>query len=406
LAYKVAATPRWRVGWEERVALELPPAPRGEPVIWIHAVSVGEVIAVSPLVMALRERYPQASIYLSTVTETGKETALERVGRYIDHHLFLPLDWGPLVKRVVGRIRPHLFAVVETEIWPNLLRTLALRGSQVVMVNGRISPSSFSGYSRAVPLLRQIWPYFRFMAMQSPRDAARIMALGAPNEKVLVAGNLKYDQAIIQLEKVEPQEVRERFRVSPEEEVVVAGSTHPGEEEVILDAFLDLKGEFPGLVLLLAPRHPRRREEVESLLGERGVSWVRRTEIEKRRDQPVILLDTVGELAAAYSMAALALVGGSWTDVGGHNPLEPAFFARPILMGPSYFNFRDMVEDLKGAGGIRIVFSEDLAGEMKSLLMDREGAASLGERAREVLMRNRGALDRHLELLQGALGSS
>ncbi len=403
LAYKVAATPRWRVGWEERVALELPPAPQGEPVIWVHAVSVGEVIAVSSLVAALRDRYPGASIYLSTVTETGKETALERVGRYIDHHLFLPLDWAPLVGRVVRRIKPHLFAVVETEIWPNLLRSLALHGCRVVMVNGRISPSSFQGYSRVVPLLKQVWPYFRFMAMQSSRDAARILTLGAPHEKVVVAGNLKYDQAILQLEKVDPQEVRERFHISPEEEVVVAGSTHPGEEEVILDAFLALKKEYPTLVLLLAPRHPRRRDEVEALLASRGVSWVRRTEIEKRKDQPVILLDTVGELAGAYSVATLALVGGSWIERGGHNPLEPAFFARPILMGPSYFNFRDMVEDLRRGGGIKIVSPGELEEEMRSLLTGAEYARALGEKARKVLIKNRGALEKHLELIQDAL---
>ena len=405
LVYKVAATPRWRVGWEERVALELPPDPQGEPVIWIHAVSVGEVMAVSPLVIALREAYPRGSIYLSTVTETGKEMAMERLGRYMDHHLFLPLDWSPLVKRVVRRIRPHLFVVVETEIWPNLLRALAMGGSRVLMVNGRISPSSFRGYYRAVPMLKQLWRYFHYMAMQSPRDAARILALGAPQEKVVVAGNLKYDQAILQLEGVDAREVRERFRISPEEEVVVAGSTHPGEDEVILDAFLSLKREFPSLVLLLAPRHPRRRDEVEALFRERGVSWVRRTEIEKRKDHPVILLDTVGELAPAYSVATLALVGGSWVDRGGHNPLEPAIFAKPILMGPSYFNFKDMVEDLKRGGGIRIVPTFRLEEDMRDLLAHREEALTLGERARTLLVGNRGALDRNLELIRGLLSS-
>ena len=406
LALKVAATPRWRVGWEERVALELPPEPRGEPVIWIHAVSVGEVIAVSPLLSALRDLYSEGSIYLSTVTETGKETALERVGKFIDHHFFLPLDWSPMVRRVVKRVRPRVFAVVETEIWPNLLRSLALEGSEVLMVNGRISPSSFRGYSRVTPLLSQVWRYFRTMAMQSPRDAARVLALGAPQEKVVVAGNLKYDQAILQLEGVDPREMRERFRISPDEEVIVAGSTHPGEEEVILDAFLSLKREFPSLVLLLAPRHPRRRDDVEALFREKGVSWVRRTEMEKRKDHSVILLDTVGELASAYSVATLALVGGSWVDRGGHNPLEPAFFAKPILMGPSYFNFKDMVEDLKEEGGICIVSPHALKKEIKALLLDGDRAAAMGERARKVLMKNRGALERHLGLIQDALAVS
>ncbi len=403
LAYKVAATPRWRVGWEERVALELPPEPQGEPVFWIHAVSVGEVMAVSPLVKALREKYPQASIYLSTVTETGKETVLERVGRYIDHHLFLPLDWAPLVGRVVRRICPQLFALVETEIWPNLLRSLALKGTQVVLVNGRISPSSFEGYGKAQPLLRHVWRYFQSMAMQSPRDAARILALGAPNEKVVVAGNLKYDQAILQLEEVDPREVLERFRLSRDEEVIVAGSTHPGEEELILDAFVSLRGEFPHLTLLLAPRHPRRRDEVESVLRDRGMAWVLRTQIEERKGEPVILLDTLGELAAAYSVARIALVGGSWIDRGGHNPLEPAFFAKSILMGPSYFNFVDMVEDLRRGGGIRVVAREDLEKEMRAFLADEGKASSMGERARGVLLRNKGALDRHMELIQTLL---
>ena len=403
LAYKVATTPRWRVGWDERITLSLPPVPQGAPVLWFHAVSVGEVIGISPLVRAMRERYPHATIYLSTVTATGKDTALDKLGDVIDHHFFLPLDWSFLVKRVVSRIKPRLFVVMETEIWPNLLHVLALRGTKIALVNGRLSPSSFSSYSKVTPFLKSVLGFFNVMAVQSPRHAARSIFLGAPQERVVVAGNLKYDQVVTQLEGINPQEVRAIMGLEAGEEVLVAGSTHPGEEALLFDAFHNLKREFPHLVLLLAPRHPRRREEVEGLLREKGFSWVRRTEIERRRREPVILLDSVGELAGAYSMARLAFVGGSLVDKGGHNPLEPAFFSKPILMGSSYYNFREVVDDLLRRGGIHLTSSSSLLEDMRSLLVDKDHASLMGERARGVLMENKGALRRHLELLEALL---
>lgn len=403
LAYKMAITPRWRVGWDERITLSLPPAPQSDPVIWFHAVSVGEVMGIAPLVRAMRERYPHASIYLSTVTATGKDTALERLGDVMDHHFFLPLDWSFLVKRVVSRVKPRLFVVMETEIWPNLLHVMALRGTKIAMVNGRLSPSSFKRYCSASPLLKSVLGFFHVMAMQSPRHAARTIFLGAPQERVKAVGNLKYDQVVAQLEGVNPQEVRAIMGLKEGEEVLVAGSTHPGEEALLLDAFSSLKREFPHLVLLLAPRHPRRREEVEGLIRGKGFSWVRRTEIERRRQEPVILLDSVGELAGAYSMARLVFVGGSLVDRGGHNPLEPAFFSKPILMGPSYYNFREVVDDLLRREGIHLTSPSSLLEDMRAFLKDRGRASLMGRRAREVLMENKGALKRHLELLEPLL---
>ncbi len=403
LAYKVATTPGWRAGWDERMAVTLPPSPQGDPVLWIHAVSVGEVIGVSPLVRAMRSRHPHASIYLSTVTTTGKETALERLGGVIDHHLFLPLDWSFLVRRVVARIKPQLFVVMETEVWPNLLHALALRGAKVAMVNGRLSPSSFDGYHRVVPLSKIVLGFFHVMAMQSPRDAARILALGASQEKVRVAGNLKYDQVASQLEDIDSQGIQASMGLKEGEEVLVAGSTHPGEEAILLDAFYKLKEEFPRLVLILAPRHPRRREEVEGLMRERGLSWVRRTEIEKRGQEPVILLDSIGELAGVYSMATLVFVGGSLVDKGGHNPLEPAFFSKPVLMGPSYYNFREVVDDLLEKGGIHLTSPSSLVEDMRSLLKDRGRTFLMGEKARRILMENKGALGRYMELLEALM---
>ncbi len=403
LLYRVAVTPRWRVGWDERVALVLPPAPAGAPSIWIHAVSVGEVTAVSPLVMRLRERYPHATLYLSTVTETGKETALEKVGRFIDHHLFLPLDWSPMVNRVTRRVKPDLMLVMETEIWPNLYRAVKVGGGRVMTVNGRISPSSFGGYSRIAPLFRRVLNYVDIMALQSAGDAARLLSLGAPVNKVIATGNLKYDQAITQLEGVDPKRVREDFRLGEEEEVLVAGSTHPGEEEIVLDAFKSLQEGHPGLVLLLAPRHPRRREEVETLLREKGLPWVRRTCIDERRGERVILLDTVGELAAAYSMARVAFIGGSLVDKGGHNPLEPAFFKVPIVMGDSHYNFRDMLNTMLERRGVLITSAHNLHKDLAYFLSHPSEAADMGEAAHRVLLENRGALERHMQLIESLL---
>lgn len=403
LVYRLATTPRWRVGWDERIALTVPPVPSGSPSLWIHAVSVGEVIAVSPLVMRVRECYPDATIYLSTVTETGKDTALEKVGRYIDHHLYLPLDWSPLINRVAKRVRPDLLLVVETEIWPNLYRAVRIQGGKVMLVNGRISSSSFGGYSRIGPLLRRVLDYVDIISLQSSRDAARILSLGAPMKKVIVTGNLKYDQAIIQLEKVDSQEIRKTFGLRGDERVLVAGSTHPGEEEIVIDAFKTLHKTYPELVLLLAPRHPRRREEVEAVLRGRNQLWVRRTCIGERKREPVILLDTVGELAGAYSMAQVAFVGGSLVEKGGHNPLEPAFFKVPIVMGNSYHNFRDILNALLENRGVVLTSARNLERDLAYLLSHPAEAREMGEAAHRVLLKNRGALDHHMKLIESLL---
>jgi 3-deoxy-D-manno-octulosonic-acid transferase len=378
-----------------RVGAGLPAEPR----IWIHAVSVGEAITAIPLVEAIRRRWPELSIVLTTVTATGAQIVADRLAGVATHRYF-PLDLPGPVRRALDGVRPRFFIGMETELWPNFLVALAARGVPSMIANGRISDRSFRRYRLVRGLLARVLCRVSVFAMQSPEDARRIIALGAPEDRVIVTGSLKTDQA-----PEDPAAAAQWERLidlRPDEQVWVAGSTHRGEEEIVLDAFVRLRARVPGLVLLLAPRHPDRTEEVERLVRARGLEPLRRTWLPRARSRDaVLLLDTVGELAQFYRIAHVVYVGGSLVPTGGHNMLEPALRGKPVLFGPHTTNFRESAELLLAAGGAEVVADgAALEAATAALLADATRARSMGERGRAAVQARQGGVQATLALVE------
>jgi 3-deoxy-D-manno-octulosonic-acid transferase len=402
--WKMATTHKYRVGLMERlgrVPARLRGAGDGRPVIWLHAVSVGEVLAVSRLVGELDRAFAGYRLVISTTTRTGQELAAQRFGA--ERVFYCPLDLAWAVRAYLNALRPELLILAETEFWPNLLSGCFRRGIAVAVVNARISDRSWPRY-RA---MRRLWRPFlgglsRVLA-QSATDAERLVAIGCGVERVTVAGNLKFDvRAASEAEAT--RELRERAGGL---RLVVAGSTLDGEEAALLEAWPRLLEGDPGLALVLAPRHPERFAAVAALLEKSGVRWIKRsdwcTEPEGQREPlspgKVVLLDTIGELASVYSLAAVAFVGGSVVAAGGHNPLEPAQFGAPIVMGPHFANFRAITDDLIAHNAVRIATREELAGTLIELLRDMAAAAATGERAKQVFDKQAGATGRCVDAI-------
>lgn len=391
---------RCRRGLPQRLGLRLPErAIAPGRTLWVHAVSLGEVVAVAPLVRALGRRYPDCRILVSTVTETGREAVEQRLAGAATH-CYAPLDFPWAVSRVAAAIDPAAFLFVETELWPNLLRVLARRGVPCLMVNGRLSSRSFGRYRLIRPLMERVLGCVRACLVQSSRDAERLTALGAAKELVHVTGNLKFDQPL----PAENGLTRGALGLVEGEVLFAAGSTHPGEEERLLACYAALVRVFPSLVLLLAPRHIERAAQVEAAVRAAGLAPVRRTALaagEGRRPGPrVVILDTRGELAVAYRHALVAFVGGTLAPVGGHNLLEPAQWGRPVLFGPYTDHCAEVARLLLDAGGgARVADAAELERLVAGLLRDRARLDEMGRAAQAVVAANRGALDRSLELI-------
>lgn len=393
----------WRAGHPLALAERLgrvPLAP-GPDRFWVHAVSVGEVMAAAPLVAALRVRWPEFRVAVSTVTATGAQVARERLAGTEATFVF-PLDLALATRRAVRRVRPRCFIGLETEIWPNFLHTLARSGIPAVLANGRISDRSFRRYARVRPLFRRVLGQVTLFAMQSEADAQRITALGAPPERVVVTGNLKMELAA----PVGGAGLRWRgllgLGTAP---VLVAGSTHRGEEGPLLDAFLSLRRSGRGVRLVLAPRHPERVDEVEALVGARGLRSVRRSRLEPGgAGAEVILLDTVGELGEIYAAADVVFVGGSLVPVGGHNVIEAARHARAVVFGPIMTNFREASNLLLEAGAaLQIPAAAGLEDALRALLEDPDRRHRLGAAAAAAVRAHQGACRRTIEALEAVV---
>lgn len=374
---------------------ELPAEPR----CWIHAVSVGEALTAAPLVEGIRRRWPDLSVVLTTVTPTGARIVTDRLAGVATHRYF-PLDLPGPVRRALDGIRPRFFVGMETELWPNFLRALAHRRIPSMIANGRISDRSFRRYRLVRLFLAGVLRRVSVFAMQSHEDARRIIALGAPPERVVVTGSLKTDQ---EPEAPGARALWERLLgLTTDERVWIAGSTHRGEEEPVLDAFRRLRERFPSLTLLLAPRHPERAAEVERLIRDRRLDAVRRSDLPRERGRgAVIVLDTVGELAQFYRVGQVVFVGGSLVPTGGHNMLEPALRAKPVLFGPHTSNFRESAELLLEAGAARVVRDgRELEAAVAELLRDPERAREMGERGFGAVIRRQGGVRATLELIE------
>jgi 3-deoxy-D-manno-octulosonic-acid transferase len=381
----------------------------GDPVVWVHAVSVGEVMAAAPLVERLRRARPDVTVVLTTVTDTGARVVRERLAHLGVVHRFFPLDLPGAVRRVVEALHPALFVAVETELWPNVFRHLRRRGVPVMIANGRLSDRSYRRYQWVRPLLGRVLAGVRVFAMQSEEDARRVIALGAPPDRVLVTGNLKYEPLPDPAGGVELW--RRLLGLTPGRPVWVAGSTHRGEDEAVLEAHAQALREDPELTLIVAPRHPERVPEVVGLVQARGWQAVRRSALPRVAGPrlpdgapPVIVLDTVGELAQLYGVADVVFMGGSLVPVGGHNMLEPALRRKPILVGPHTENFRDIAALLVEAGGALVVSdSQQLAAELARLLRDPSRRAAMGTAAAQAAASRQGAVEATVQLLLSLL---
>lgn len=372
-------------------------------VIWVHAASVGEIRAATPLLQGLKERYPDHALAMSTVTETGQTIA--RQLPQIDYALLFPYDLSLVVARALNKIRPVLIVIIETELWPNFLRLAEQRRIPLVLINGRISDRSYPRYRWAHLLVRNILPLFRAFCMQSLLDAERIRCLGAPPERVTVTGNLKFDMKAI---RIDTKSFREDIRIPADCPVWVAGSTHEGEEEIILEVYRRLLAEGRKLFLVLVPRHPQRcRMVADKFERQHWRITLRSTVNQDHRFQQsgdVLLVDSVGELLNFYSMAAVVFVGGSLIGVGGHNVLEGALLAKPVLFGPHMQNFKDIAQMLLAAGGGRCVGDqEELLGAMRELLADESLRTAMGQNGHRLLEENRGASEQTLVIIDQAM---
>lgn len=371
--------------------------------IWLHAVSVGEVMAAAPLARAIRARHPAISLLVSTTTETGRTVAEQRIPA--TRLVFFPLDFGWAVRRAIARLRPRVVLLTETELWPNFLAACAGRGIPVVVVNGRLSPRSFPRYRLVRWWFGSVLRCVRLFCMQSVRDAERIVALGAPADRVRVTGNLKYDFPGLE-RAVDVAAVRRTLGLEEGRRLVVAGSTHRGEEEAVVDAFRKATEGRSDLCLLLAPRHPERLDEVERLVRRAGLPCVRRSRAADTppRNGGVILLDTMGELASLYAAASLVFVGGSLIPHGGQNILEPAAHGRPVIHGPHMANFAEMRDRFQEAGAaIQVKDATSLLRAMERLLDAPGEAERMGMAGRGIVAAERGATERTADLVDALL---
>ncbi|MBI4313471.1 MAG: 3-deoxy-D-manno-octulosonic acid transferase [Candidatus Omnitrophica bacterium] len=384
--------------------------PSGGRPVWLHAVSVGEVIAAAPLLEALRRKYPKKRWVVSTATPTGQKLARERLPRDVGV-FFAPWDIGFCVQRALTAIHPCLFIGMETELWPNLLLNLQAAGVPVAVANGRVSDRAFPRYHAWKALFAPILRGVRFWGMQTLKDAQRIADLGASPPAVHVTGNLKADAAIPVWDDQQIAKLRSGFGLGPQVPLWVAGSTHPGEEEMIVSALRQVQIDRPDLRLMIAPRHPERTGEVESLVRRAGLTPIRRSSMKRQplehwQGQAVLLIDTLGELSNLYGLADFVFVGGSLVPRGGHNLLEPAQRSKPILTGPYMHNFQSIFELLQAQDAIRVAAtSESLAAEIRRWLRDPGLSRSLGARACAAVRSQAGSAEKTVELLSEACSS-
>jgi 3-deoxy-D-manno-octulosonic-acid transferase len=390
----------YRDRFGQRFGFGYPRMPGGS--IWIHAVSVGEVQAAVPLIKALARQFPERRLLVTTVTPTGAERVRALFGDSVEH-CFIPFETPFAVTRFFDSVRPDIALILETEIWPNLYYECGRRDIPLVLVSARISPNSVDTYRRFLPLFRETLSYGIVIAAQSETDAERFKALGAAPERTKVTGNIKFD---IELAKdlVERGESfrRDNFEGRP---VWVAASTHDREEEQVIDAHERIRKRFPDALLILAPRHPERFAGVSSLLQKKRLNFVARTEgVPCTSDTEVYLGDTMGDVPMFYAAANVAFVGGSLVPIGGHNLLEPAALGRPVVTGPHLFHTQDIASKFENLGAsIAVNDAAELGAAVADLFADPQRAEEIGNRGREIVQQNKGALDRLLDLLQPLL---
>lgn len=377
------------------------------PSIWLHAVSVGELLAARPLIAALRARHPEKRLFISTTTQAAQALARTSFAN-VDGVFYCPLDLPMAVRRTLDIVRPELLVVVETDLWPNLLRACRARGVKTAIVNGRLSARSFPRYRLARGFFRHVLADIDRFCVQSTESAERFVALGAAGDRITVTGSLKFDAHTLAVttpaRDIEP--LQRTLGLTVSRPTVVAGSTMKGEDAIVLRAFRRLKDVQPTAALIVAPRHPERFDDVARQAERAGFRTVRRTALsaEGAPEADVIILDTIGELASVYRLGTLAFVGGSLVPTGGHNVLEPAACGRPVLFGPYMRNFAEIAASMvANDAGVQVASEAEFEEQLLALMADADRRARLGDAARALVERNRGANGRTLTVLDTLL---
>ncbi len=390
----------------------------GKADIWVHAVSVGEVLACLPFLKKLNKEFPAKKIVLSTTTYTGQKLAKERF-REAHRVMYVPIDTFFSVTRVVNALKPELFITAETELWPAMFKALRKAGSRVITLNGRISDKSFKGYRKIRFIMKNVLSNVDFLYMQTKKDAERIIAIGADPHRVAVMGNFKFDLEV-------STKTLARWHEKIDRDILLAASTHEGEEEIVLDGYELImnrtrnikhmtetrghKSQPADVMLIIAPRHPERFDEVARILERRNLEYIKRSNIDSIREKDpmpsIILLDTIGELSGLFSIASIAYIGGSLVPNGGHNLMEPAYWSKPTIFGPHMENFPITKDFLEAAAALEVKDAHDIAETVLELLHDRSRASEMGHKAKVIVENNTGAVNKAIELVRGYIGNS
>lgn len=413
LALRRSFTGKYRQNFGPRLGVGLKglTRPIRGKVIWVHALSVGEVLSVVSLVYTLRKQFPDYKILITTTTESGQHVARQKLTSLDCHFLYMPLDFWFLMQRTVKSIGASLFVLVETDLWPNLFWCLAREKTPIILVNGRLSDRSFPRYRLWRRFFSRTFNHIDVFSMQSQEDARRVRMLGVEAAKIRVTGNLKFDQPMAKSATQERRElVRELAWIQPSA-AWVAGSTHPGEEDIVLRVYSRLRQEFSDLCLILAPRNQQRFEEVFKLASQSGWQTLLRSQLpagEGREAQvDVLVLDTIGELARFYSLGDFAFVGGSLVPLGGHNPLEAVQRGLAVVFGPHTENFKDIAAILTASGGgFQIEDENKLFEQLRAWLTEPAAAKEQVQKAQRALQLHQGAVARNLAIIKSLLGKS
>jgi 3-deoxy-D-manno-octulosonic-acid transferase len=368
--------------------------------IWIHALSVGETLAAVELVKTLRKSISRRKIFFSVSTATGFDEAGKRLANDTDCIFFYPYDILFIVRKVLRKVSPSLFVLVESDIWPTFLLELKKMNVPAVLVNARLSASSFVGYKRLSWIMGPVLNTFTVICVQSEKQGKRFVQIGVKPEKISVTGNIKFDQKIDHVNRKNIVSLKESLSISENKKVFLAGSTHPGEERILMESFVRLKSAHPDLVLVIVPRNPDRSEEVCRLASDSGLR-VKKMSQDKSFFPDVVVIDKMGILGKLYAISDVAFVGGSMVAFGGHNPLEPAAFAKPIIFGPDMNDFPEISQMLLDAGGaIEVKDDEHICQYVRKLLTDSIKAREIGKKAYNVFQANQGAVEKTVAVIK------
>jgi 3-deoxy-D-manno-octulosonic-acid transferase len=390
-----------RLYLRERLGLRLPSPRPGAPSLWIHAVSVGEVLSLRRLVSEIKAKHPLWTVYFSTLTNTGYKVAKQTLPG-VEGIFFVPLDFGWIVRRFFATLRPRLFVLAESEFWPHLLRQAGRTCRSVILVNGRMSQRSYEKYRGWRRLVRPVLGHIDYFLVQTERDRDRLEDIGIPAQKIEVAGNLKAEVRLPDVTAEEKDGLRATLGLSPTKRVIIAGSTHRGEETLVLKAYAGAREIRPDLVMVIAPRHPERSQEVERAVVEAGLKVMRRTQAQREKLWDVLILDTIGELPRFYALADLAFVGGSLIPHGGQNFLEPAYYGKPVCYGPHMENFASLSDDFVAYGAARVVVGLEELEEM-FLMKDEKKLEEMGRKAKVLLRSLQGATAKTLQVIESRI---